>query len=388
MKALLALCSALLLAVLVGCMPVLPESSTADPATDEGLLEATILAADSVTETSSDTAANSTAGSEPAPQTSTATLTATVVPTGTALPTSTIVPTMTTVPTATVVPTDTAPVTGTVVPTMTTVPTATTVPTMTTVPTGTLTATPIPPAPSGTPSTPGPTAPPSTPPSTPPATPTPSTPAPTVPPTPTVTPTPTEGPPPTNTPLPSTVFVRNDSTYTEGSSLYVVGEAVNGGPAPVYNVQVIATFYNANGEIVGANSGMTLLPRTQPTQANPFKLQLSPPPPNAARYELALTWDDLTIATFDRATITREELNQEGGIEIVGDIRNDHRSELRNLQAVATFYAANGTVVDAVAGSVGSSTLAPGASTTFTIQSSRSFTFDHYLVQVEGMLLP
>lgn len=163
---------------------------------------------------------------------------------------------------------------------------------------------------------------------------------------------------------------------------------VNGAPAPVFNVQVIATFYDAGGQIVGANSGMALLPRTQTTQANPFKLQLSPPPSGATRYELSLTWDELTIATYDRATITREELKQETGVEIVGDVRNDHRSELRNLQAVATFYDANGVVVDVVAGSLGANSLAPGASTTFTIQTTRSFTFDRYLVQVEGMLLP
>lgn len=333
-------------------MPVLPESSAADPAPGGEQLDATLVAAGAMTETNSGTA--------------TAPLTTTTMPTTTVAPTNTVAPTSTVVPTTTFMPTDTVPVTSTVVPTTTTVPTSTL---------------PVPPEPSTTPG-PSPTAPPATP------TPLPPTSAPTVPPTPTIMPTATEGPPATNTPLPGTVFARNDNTYTDGNSLFVVGEVVNGGPAPVYNVQVIATFYSADGQIVGANSGMALLPRTQPTQANPFKLQLSPPPANATRYELSLTWGDLTIATFDRATITREELNQDNGIEIVGDIRNDHRSELRNIQAVVTFYDASGLVVDAVVGSVGTSSLAPGDSTNFTIQPARSFTFDHYLVQVEGMLLP
>lgn len=165
---------------------------------------------------------------------------------------------------------------------------------------------------------------------------------------------------------------------------------MNGGPAPVYSLRVIATFYDAGGRLVGAQETTALLPQTQPTQANPFKVQLTNAPGAIERYDLTLAWDEISIAEFDRATITREEVREPtdevAGIEIVGDLRNDHRAELRNLMVVATFYDAGGAVLEIVPGSVGAATLAPGEATTFSVQTSANLEYASYLVQTQGMI--
>lgn len=168
--------------------------------------------------------------------------------------------------------------------------------------------------------------------------------------------------------------------------MVVVGEAINGGPAPVYGLTVIATFYDAGGNLVGATEGQTFLPQTLPTQANPFKLQLLNAPTSVNNYELTLRWQELSIATYDRATITREEVHQDNGVEIVGDIRNDHRSDLWNLVVVATFYDESGAVLDVVPGRASVTNLPSGETATFSVQSRLPIPFGSYLVQVEGML--
>lgn len=164
-----------------------------------------------------------------------------------------------------------------------------------------------------------------------------------------------------------------------------MGEAINGGSLPVFGVTIIATFYDTGGNLVGASESAALLPQTLPTQANPFKLQLLNAPANVDRYELTLRWDEITINTVDRATIVREEINTDDGIEITGEIRNDHRSDLRDLVVVATFYDENGSVVDVVPGQTSVTSLPPGGTATFSVQ-AQPISHVTYWVQIEGVL--
>lgn len=349
----------LVLGITAGCTAVQPAATsplaTGSPATEVAIDPVLTLTAAATTTLTTTLTATLT-------PTATLPITATPSVTATAPVTATGVPTATQAPTMTVTPTATQPVSGT--PTIT----ATVSPT---VPVETPTGTPGTPAPSPPPTaTAGPTASPTAP-----ATPT-------APPTATFTP----GPSPTPTPLPATVFIRNHRGYVEGSSFIVVGEAVNGGPAPVYSLKIIATFYDGGGRLIGAQEALALLPQTQPTQANPFKVQLANAPGGVARYDLALTWDEISIAEFDRVTVAREEVREATGVEIVGDLRNDHRDELRNITVVATFYDASGAVLAVVQGSAGATTLAPGAMTTFSVQADQKIDYATYLVQTQGMI--
>jgi hypothetical protein len=186
--------------------------------------------------------------------------------------------------------------------------------------------------------------------------------------------------------MPSTVFLGSHRSYREDGVLYVVGEVINGSTTPVFGVTVIATFHDTGGNLVGATESAAFLPQTQTTQANPFKLQLSNAPSNIASYELTLRWDEISVADFDRATIIKEEVKQENGIEILGEIRNDHRSDLQNLVVVATFYDESGAVLDVIRGRASIDTLPPAGTATFSIQTRQAIRFDSYLVQIEGML--
>lgn len=294
--------------------------------------------------------------------------------------TATMVVTITSEPTATEIVSGTpAPIlTGTSVPTSTVIPTSTIVPTNTVAPTGTITptGTVIPPtnAPPSTPTTPGPTSSPGTPQPTPSAT--------TVP----TTPPPTPGVPSTPTPGPSTVYMGTNRSYTDGSTMVVVGEVINGSPDTVFGVTVIATFYDNSGGLVGASQAAAYLPATFPTQANPFRVELPNAPATVHSYQLNLRWDEISVASFDRPTIISENVNKDNGIEISGQLRNDHRSELRNIVVAATFYDSSGAVLDVIPGQSTVTTLPSGATTDYNIQSRQAIPFASYLVQSQGVL--
>jgi hypothetical protein len=188
--------------------------------------------------------------------------------------------------------------------------------------------------------------------------------------------------------MPSTVFLGSHTSYSEAGTLYIVGEVINGSPHPVFDVTVIATFHDAAGNLVGATEAATFLPQTQLTQANPFKLQLPNAPSSISDYHLTLRWNEISIVSFGRATIIKEEITQEEGIEITGEIRNDHRSDLRNLVVVATFYDESGSVIEVVRGRAAIDILPPNGTATFSVQSPQAIPYASYLVQIEGMLLP
>jgi hypothetical protein len=168
----------------------------------------------------------------------------------------------------------------------------------------------------------------------------------------------------------------------------VIGEVVNGSSQPVFNVTIIATFHDANGNLVGASETATFLPQTVPTQANPFRLQLTNAPANVNSYQLSLRWNDISIVTYGRATIISENVNQENGVEITGEIRNDQRSDLSNLLVVATFYDENGEVLNVIPGRTSVATLPPAGTATYSVQTRQAIPYASYLIQIEGTLFP
>ena len=199
--------------------------------------------------------------------------------------------------------------------------------------------------------------------------------------------TPTQGPPPTSTPLPEAIFLRGQRSFTRGSDLYVVGEVGNGAGHPVYNVTVIATFFDDAGQLVGATEAAALLPMTAAMQFNPFKLRLANAPANVAAFDLSLRWDDFTVMGFERVTVVSEELSTEDGIEVRGELRNDGPAAMSGVMAVATFYTAEGDVADVSVGSVAAPDLAPGEVTTYAVRvDAADLEFERFLVQTQGVM--
>jgi hypothetical protein len=354
--------------------------------------------------------------------TDTAVLTGTVPLTGTPEVSPTRIITLTPPLTPTLTVTTTPPLTVTVQPTVTAtgVVTATVQPTTTATPTQTVTGTVTPGAPQtptaaatpGTPGTPADTTQPSTPrapvtgtPPTPtraPAATTPPTatatrPAPptaTPSPTPTLTrmatatpsPTPTGGTPPdTPTPAPvGQVYLRSHRGFASDGAFTVVGEAVNATNAPIFRLTIVATFFNDSGQMVATQEGYGYLVQTSPDQRNPFRIQVSNPANDISRYDLALSWDEISVVTYQDLVILHPEVKEDGRVEITGEIQNDFDENLGSIVVVVALYDEQGEVLDVYQNVPHATQLAPGETTSFAVPITTGEPFAAFSVQSQG----
>jgi hypothetical protein len=194
---------------------------------------------------------------------------------------------------------------------------------------------------------------------------------------------------PTPTP-PATVRVVSSRSYTSiGDTRSVVGEVINGRTSTAYSVQVAATFYDAANTLVADEEGYALLTRMLPGQKAPFRILLSQAPPSIVRYELTVTWQNSSVLDYRPATILSQQVRDNFGPEIFGELRNDQTRPLRTILVAVAFYDAAGNVVDVDTGSIDATELAPGATSIYQVSTFKDdLTFTTYLVQAEGYFPP
>ena len=167
----------------------------------------------------------------------------------------------------------------------------------------------------------------------------------------------------------------------------MVGEVINNVGYPVFNVKVIASFYDAGGALVGAQETIASLVRVGIELSSPFKLSI-PSSGNIDRYELTLLWDDISIGEYEELTILSHDVRTDGQLEIVGELRNDGSVGVNNIIVVATFYDKSGAVVDVYQGTVSKPDLASNEATTYSIiVPNTELEYDHVTVQAQGMLV-
>lgn len=204
-------------------------------------------------------------------------------------------------------------------------------------------------------------------------------------------PTPTIAPQPTLTPTqaPATVHVVSSRSFVQSTIRYVVGEVANGRSSAVYFVNISARFYDATNTLVAVEDGYTTLTMTAPGQKNPFKILLLNAPASIVRYDLSLTYQTSSILDYRSVTILSQQVRDNFGPEVFGELRNDQAREMRSVEVAVTFYDATGQVVDADFGFPAATTLAPNASSTYKVSTfDESLTFMSYTVQAEGYLAP
>lgn len=167
----------------------------------------------------------------------------------------------------------------------------------------------------------------------------------------------------------------------------MVGEVINNVGYPVFNVKVIASFYDAGGALVGAQETVALLTRVGIELSSPFKLSI-PSSGNISRYDLTLIWDDISIIDNQELTILSQETRTDGQLEIVGELRNDGSVGVSNIVVVATFYDASGAVVDVYQGTVSKPDLAADETTGYAIVvPDPALPYDRFTVQAQGALV-
>ena len=207
--------------------------------------------------------------------------------------------------------------------------------------------------------------------------------------TPTTAPTAPPTPAPTKTPYPTGIFVASHRGFSDGSNYVVVGEVLNTSGVAVYGAKVIANFYDSGGKLVAAGQALTSLPMTEPEVGNPFKLKVENLVSAVERYELTVTWEDVSLIEFRYLTVVEGAVGQGTGGqgEVTGQIRNEQESTLTSIVVAVIFYDAAGAVVETADIFLGGQTLAPGASLPFAIPIPEGAgVYDHFWIEAQGNL--
>src|SRR5262245_31714791 len=92
------------------------------------------------------------------------------------------------------------------------------------------------------------------------------------------------------------------------------------------------------------SSTTTYLTKTAPGQVNPFQIILSNAPSSKVRYELTLSFQTSSVLDYQPITVLSQNIRDNFGVEVFGEVRNDQPKEMRSVEAVVTFYDASGAV--------------------------------------------
>lgn len=187
--------------------------------------------------------------------------------------------------------------------------------------------------------------------------------------TPTRTPTPTATP--TNTPTPpAVVILPNHSTYVDSINyLHVVGELRNGSASTIRLVRVSVNFFDANGGLVATAYGYVSLEYTRPGQVSCFEILL-PQPANWASYQFepptyfVSSTPAPNLVVFNDSGAYNPSLNW---YEILGQVRNDHPTQVRFVEVVGALFDASDTIIACRNTYVNSTDLNPGQTSAFRI---------------------
>ena len=173
---------------------------------------------------------------------------------------------------------------------------------------------------------------------------------------PTYTPAPTDTLLPTNTPMSTDTPIPTDllaqtpaalHTVVQGASDYVdstgkhaiVGEVLNMSGSNLRSVEVLASFYDPDGQLIGTASTFVELDTIESGSRAPFKLNAQDIPPSFDSYELRIDYaitDQVPLRLeFPNHTAT---LNDTGAYLVVGEVRNPYDFAVKFPKIVATYY--------------------------------------------------
>ena len=175
-----------------------------------------------------------------------------------------------------------------------------------------------------------------------------------------------------------------EKEYTEGPCagtivrwLELFGEVQNTTEQNVRSAQVIATFYDEEGEVINAERGWILNGLDgvlAPGDKAPFQLDVSAGPVDYATHTLSVTYEPTTEAapvqdqvpilswTPYRETDPTETLEW---IDLFGEVQNNTGQKIESVQIIGTFYDEGGMVINAASTSAFIGILVPGQTSPF-----------------------
>jgi len=166
--------------------------------------------------------------------------------------------------------------------------------------------------------------------------------------TPTVTPTAT----PTSEPSPEESEVQPEilshSSYVNDLGYFiVVGEVKNTLQSNIKYVKIVATFYDAQKNVIGTDFTYTALDILEPNQKSPFELSSYPDKIVPASYKLTVSNKETDEEPFTGLKILSHsaKIDDLGYHKIVGEVKNEGTQKATFVKVVCTYYGTGGKII-------------------------------------------
>lgn len=184
------------------------------------------------------------------------------------------------------------------------------------------------------------------------------------------------------------ITLLSSSSFTDSIGAYhVVGEVRNDTGQTVEFVNIVGTYTDSAGNFLATADTYTTLNILAAGDISPFDLLLTSPPAGIAQYTLQMQWEPASDTAFQGITLVgtpQVNVDSIGFTHISGQVRNDGSSAAKFVQIIATFYAADGTVVGTDYTFASLDTIQPGQTSPYELISQPVRPYATYRLQVQA----
>ncbi len=152
----------------------------------------------------------------------------------------------------------------------------------------------------------------------------------------------------TTTPAHPALQIMGVTSYLDENGYYnLVGEVLNSGDDNMENVEIIATYFDASGKVIGTANANTELYIIAKNVATPFNIIPDSNKIQPATYQLVVQGDMTADQPFPGLTIqnTSTSIDDTGCYDITGQVNNASTKPADEVKIIATYYDAAKNVI-------------------------------------------
>lgn len=175
--------------------------------------------------------------------------------------------------------------------------------------------------------------------------------------------------------------------YLRSNYLNIVGEVINNTEQWYEYVKVVATFYDANKNMLGTGYTYIQLDKLAPLDTGAFKLssKVGGLATTVASYKLQVQGRPTNeLPSGDLIVMVKNEYESHGYYHLVGLVKNEGKLDCEFVKIIAAFYDANNKVVDVQYTYTELDRISAGETSPFQLSVKALPKFDHFQVWVQG----